>query len=72
MAEIHDEKTLRKVHMGLAAAGVTGQAATDAVFEMQNQGILFRERCVCGKNRLDEIGHRLDGPCVVVKEVDRG
>jgi hypothetical protein len=68
MAEIHDEKTLRKVYMGLAAAGVIGQTATDAVNEMQNQGILFRERCVCGENFRDEAGHRLDGPCTVVVE----
>lgn len=71
MAEVHDEKTLRKVYMGLAAAGVTGQTATDAVNEMQNQGVLFRERCVCGEVNRDVVGHRLDGPCVVA-EVDHG
>ena len=68
MAEIYDENTLRKVYMGLAAAGVIGQTATDAVNEMQNQGVLFRERCGCSENRRDESGHRLDGPCVVAME----
>lgn len=62
MAEVYDKKTVRKVYMGLAAAGVTGQTATDAVFEMQNQGILFRERCVCGEDS-GATHHRTDGPC---------
>ena len=48
MAEIkeelhHDENTLRKVYEGLLKAGIFGQQAVDAVSEMQNQGILFRE-----------------------------
>lgn len=49
MAEVkeelhHDENTLKKVYEGLLAAGIFGQKAVDAVSEMQNQGILFRER----------------------------
>jgi hypothetical protein len=72
MPEIHDEKTLRKVYMGLAAAGVTGQAATDVVFEMQNLGILFREHCVCGEDPRVKDGHRLDGPCVMAVRADHG
>ena len=39
----HDENTLRKVYEGLLAAGIFGQQAVDAVNQMQNQGILFRE-----------------------------
>lgn len=41
---IYDEDTLRKVYAGLEAAGVTGQQAIDAVNQMLNEGILFRER----------------------------
>ena len=42
--ELHyDENTLRKVYEGLLAAGIFGQQAVDAVSEMQNKGILFRE-----------------------------
>lgn len=40
---VYDEQTLLKVYMGLAAAGVRGQLAIDAVSGMQNQGVLFRE-----------------------------
>lgn len=40
----HNDMTLFKVSMGLKAAGITGQLAIDAIAEMQNQGILFRER----------------------------
>lgn len=40
----HDENTLRKVYEGLMKAGIFGQQAVDAVSEMQNQGILFREK----------------------------
>ena len=39
----HDENTLRKVYEGLLAAGIFGQQAVDAVNQIQNQGILFRE-----------------------------
>lgn len=39
-----DEQTLTKVYAGLEAAGITGQDAIDAVNQMQNEGILFRER----------------------------
>jgi hypothetical protein len=42
--ETFDEDTLPKVYAGLRAAGITGQQAVDAVNQMQNQGILFRER----------------------------
>ncbi len=42
--ELHyDEDTLRKVYEGLLAAGIFGQQAVNAVSEMQNKGILFRE-----------------------------
>lgn len=40
----HDENTLRKVYEGLLKAGIFGQQAVDVVSEIQNQGILFRER----------------------------
>lgn len=39
----YDEDTLKKVYEGLLAAGIFGQQAVDAVNQMQNQGILFRE-----------------------------
>lgn len=43
--ELHfDEDTLRKVYEGLLKAGIFGQQAVDAVNQMQNQGILFREK----------------------------
>lgn len=41
---VHTEDTLFKVVRGLEKAGVAGQAATDAVGSMQNEGVLFRER----------------------------
>lgn len=44
MSDHHDEQTLTKVYAGLEAAGITGQDAIDAVNQMQNEGILFRER----------------------------
>lgn len=40
----HDENTLFKVYAALSAAGVTGKQATDAVNQLLNFGILFRER----------------------------
>lgn len=42
--EIHTDQTLRKVYEGLLAAGVEDAQAVDAVSQMLNQGILFRER----------------------------
>jgi hypothetical protein len=42
--EYHDEETLVKVYQGLLRVGIDGQKATDAVFAMQKEGILFRER----------------------------
>ncbi len=39
-----DENTLRKVYEGLLKAGIFGQQAVDAVSQIQNQGILFREK----------------------------
>ena len=39
----HDEKTLAKVYAGLKAAGIYNQDAIDAVNQIQNHGILFRE-----------------------------
>jgi len=41
---VHDDQTVAKVYFALASAGITGQLAIDAVNQMQNQGILFRER----------------------------
>lgn len=44
MSELtHDENTLRKVYDALRRAGLSEQAATDAISDMQNQGIYFRE-----------------------------
>lgn len=40
----YDEDTLYKVYTGLEMAGVSGQQAIDAVNQIQNQGVLFRER----------------------------
>lgn len=40
----HDEGTLTKVYDALATVGVIDQEAMDVVHEMQNAGILFRER----------------------------
>lgn len=44
MPVYYDENTLRKVYDALKVAGIEGQQAQDAVFQMQNLGILFRER----------------------------
>ena len=44
----YDEQTLFKVYAGLAAAGIRGQLAIDAVNQMGNQGILFREAATDG------------------------
>lgn len=40
----HSEDTLNKVYNALAKVGLTPQQITEAVFAMQNAGILFRER----------------------------
>lgn len=39
-----DEGTLHKVYDALSRAEVTGQQAIDAVNQMMNAGILFREK----------------------------
>lgn len=39
----HSENTLAKVRAGLLRAGLDGQNVIDAIIQMQNQGILFRE-----------------------------
>jgi hypothetical protein len=44
MPIFYDEGTLKKVYDALKVAGIEGQQAIDAVFQMQNLGILFRER----------------------------
>jgi len=45
LSEGHDEDTLGKVHAALLEAGITGvRKRTDLISEMQNAGILFRER----------------------------
>jgi hypothetical protein len=41
--EIHTEDTMRKVRRGLRRAGLTPDQITDAVNDMQSEGILFRE-----------------------------
>lgn len=40
----YDDQTLHKVYRALARAGLSHAQASDAVTEMQNEGILFRER----------------------------
>jgi len=40
----HNEFTLFKVYSALAKVGISSQTARDAINEMQNAGILFRER----------------------------
>lgn len=42
--ETHGEGTLHTVYGALIRAGVTRLQAADAISEMQNAGILFRER----------------------------
>jgi hypothetical protein len=42
----YDEDTLVKVYAALAFAGIYGEKAREAVNNMQNVGILFRERLV--------------------------
>ena len=42
--ENHSESTLPLVYGALLSAGIYGQAAVDAVFQMQKAGVLFRER----------------------------
>lgn len=44
--EMHNENTLYKVYAALSAVGIDIALATEAVDEMQNRGILFRERAV--------------------------
>lgn len=39
-----DENTLFKVYDSLRSAGLEEQQARDAISDMQNKGILFRER----------------------------
>lgn len=40
----YDERTLFKVHRALMDSGLDYQAAIDAINNLQNAGILFRER----------------------------
>lgn len=40
---VYDENTLTKVRKGLAKCGLDEQGITDAINEVQNQGVLFRE-----------------------------
>ena len=42
--ETHNENTMYKVYAALSAVGIDIATATEAVDEMQNRGILFRER----------------------------
>lgn len=43
MPEYHNENTIRKVYNALKRSGLLHKEATNAMHEMQNQGILFRE-----------------------------
>jgi hypothetical protein len=40
----YDEETLFKAFAGLLTSGLTADQGRDAINQMQNQGILFRER----------------------------
>lgn len=40
----HDEDTLTKVYTVLQSKGLTGQQILNAIGEMQNLGLYFRER----------------------------
>lgn len=42
--ETHTEFTMYTVHGALVRSGLSSQQATDAITELQNSGILFRER----------------------------
>ena len=42
--EYHDDQTLVKVYRALVASGASDTQAVEAISEMQNEGILFRER----------------------------
>lgn len=42
--EFHDDQTIRKVYDALRRAGLGPVPCQDAVNNMQNEGILFRER----------------------------
>lgn len=44
MEETFDEVTMFKVNRALRDSGLTLEQAQDAINEMQNAGILFRER----------------------------
>lgn len=76
----HDENTLRKVYDSLTAVGVIGQTATDAVNEMQNRGIFFREdperaasdqaNCPCESCRHYETVNDSLPRCVIENEGD--
>jgi hypothetical protein len=39
----HDDRTMQKVYKALMDAGLTPQQIVNAVFAMQNSGVLFRE-----------------------------
>lgn len=43
-ADFYDEQTLTKVFMALRKSGLSPVEATNALSEMQNSGVLFRER----------------------------
>jgi len=53
-----DEDTLKKVYEGLLAAGVFGQQAVDAVNQIQNRGILFREKQPKRRGRPPKTGEK--------------
>ena len=64
----HNEQTLRKVYLGLAAAGIRSQRAIDAVTQMQNQGILFCEKT---ESWLMLLGFQIVRPVVILRQSTR-
>jgi hypothetical protein len=52
----HTEDTLRKVYEGMMDVGITETQAVNAVFNMQNRGILFRERADGASTQPDSAG----------------
>lgn len=42
----HDDETLQKVNKAMTDAGIDGEKIVDAIFQILNAGILFRETSV--------------------------
>lgn len=60
-AETHSEDTMFKVRDALRCAGLREIDIVDAVMEMQNAGILFRERAAAAGDDRATTTYRLDG-----------